>query len=98
MLVAFSPSLSGLVINGPVVRGGAAARTAAPLMMPVAKIPGEGDPFNVGPDGQSNMRRAEDIAAYQPRGISDGSANMQYIETEDEPWCASTHKKLSLLW
>ena len=52
--------------------------------MPVARIPGEGNPFP-----ETGMRRAEDLATKQPRGISDGSAALQYIETEDEPWHAT---------
>ena len=75
--------LSGLVLNGPaaISSPSTAVPRASLVMMPVARIPGEGDPF---PDG--GMRRAEDIATKQPRSIADGSANLQYIETEDEPW------------
>ena len=78
--------LSGLVLNGPaaISSPSTAVPRASLVMMPVARIPGEGDPF---PDG--GMRRAEDIATKQPRGISDGSAALQYIETEDEPWHAT---------
>ena len=78
--------LSGLVLNGPaaISSPSTAVPRASLVMMPVARIPGEGDPFRDG-----DMRRAEDIATKQPRGISDGSAALQYIETEDEPWHAT---------
>ena len=78
--------LSGLVLNGPaaISSPSTAVPRASLVMMPVARIPGEGDPFRDG-----DMRRAEDIATKQPRGIADGSANLQYIETEDEPWHAT---------
>ena len=74
---------SGLVLNGPAAISSpcTAAPRASLVMMPVERIPGEGDPGNNGV-----MRRAEDIAVRQPRGIADGGANLQYIETDDEPW------------
>ena len=74
----------GLVINGPALTTGTAAARAAPVMMPVERIPGEGDPFQNG-----NMRRSEDIATPYNEAIAKGTAGLQYIETEDEPWCAS---------
>ena len=74
----------GLVINGPALTTGTAAARAAPVMMPVERIPGEGDPFQNG-----NMRRSEDIATPYNEAIAKGTAGLQYIETEDEPWCAA---------
>ena len=85
-MLATIVGFSGLVLNGPAAinsRSTAVPR-ASRVVMPVERIPGEGDPFRDG-----NMRRAEDIAIKQPRGIADGSANLQYIETEDEPWHAT---------
>jgi len=75
--------LSGLVLNGPaaISSPSTAVPRASLVMMPVERIPGEGNPFP-----ETGMRRAEDLAVKQPRGIADGSANMQYIETDDEPW------------
>mmetsp|Transcript_18216 Transcript_18216/g.37096 ORF Transcript_18216/g.37096 Transcript_18216/m.37096 type:complete len:204 (+) Transcript_18216:47-658(+) len=85
MLATIGAAMSGLVLNGPALTSpSTAAPRAAPVMMPVARIPGEGDPFNGG-----KMRRSEDIATKQPRAISTGEANLQYIETEDEPWHAT---------
>ena len=83
-MLATIVGFSGLVLNGPAAMPSTAVPRASLVMMPVARIPGEGDPFRDG-----DMRRAEDIATKQPRGISDGSAALQYIETEDEPWHAS---------
>lgn len=84
MLAYLGAAMSGLVLNGPALTSPCTAPRAALVMMPVERVPGEGDPFNGG-----NMRRAEDLATKQPRGISDGGANMQYIETDDEPWHAT---------
>ena len=85
-MLATIVGFSGLVLNGPaaISSRSTAVPRASRVMMPVERIPGEGDPFRDG-----NMRRAEDIAIKQPRGIADGSANLQYIETEDEPWHAT---------
>ena len=83
-MLSLAAALQGLVVNGPALPASAAARASAPVMMPIERIPGEGDPFQNG-----NMRRAEEIATKQPRGISTTEANLQYIETEDEPWCAA---------
>ena len=84
-MLATIGALSGLVLNGPAALTSpcTAAPRAALVMMPVERLAGEGDPFNNGV-----MRKAEDVpdAARQPRGISDGEANLQYIETDDEPW------------
>ena len=83
-MLATLVGFSGLVLKGPAAMPSTAVPRASLVMMPVARIPGEGDPFRDG-----DMRRAEDIATKQPRGIADGSANLQYIETEDEPWHAT---------
>jgi len=84
-MLATIVGFSGLVLNGPaaITSPCTAVPRAALVMMPVERIAGEGDPFNGGV-----MRKAEDVpdAARQPRGISDGEANLQYIETDDEPW------------
>ena len=95
MLSAVAASFSGLVVNGPVARGVAAPRSAV-VMMPVERKPGEGDPFNL-KNGVSVMRRAEDIAVPVPNGISVYDMALaqkeQYIESEDEPWCAPEHRR-----
>ena len=92
-MLSIAASFQGLVVNGPVVRGVAAARSAV-SMMPVERLPGEGDPFNL-VNGVPNMRRAEDIAVPVPNGISvydmELAKTEQYIENEDEPWCVPAH-------
>lgn len=81
-MLSIGVALQGLVVNSPALTApGTAAARAALVMMPVERVPGEGDPFNNGA-----MRRAEDFAVPQPRGIATGEANLQYIETDDEPW------------
>lgn len=86
------------MVNGPVVRGVAAARSAV-SMMPVERLPGEGDPFNL-VNGVPNMRRAEDIAVPVPNGISvydmELAKTEQYIENEDEPWHATCRQKVPI--
>jgi len=68
---------AGLVLNAP----GFVVVPRAAVAMGLARLPGEGDPFNDG-----NMRDAEALATPQPRGITDGTAVSQYIEIDDEPW------------
>jgi hypothetical protein len=84
LMLATVVGFSGLVLNGPAAISSpcTAAPRASLVMMPVERIPGEGDPSG----GAGGMRRAEDLAVRQPRGIADGGANLQYIETDDEPW------------
>lgn len=97
-MLATIVGFSGLVLNGPAAISSpcSAAPRAALVMMPVERVPGEGDPFQNGV-----MRKAEDVpdAARQPRGIADGGANLQYIETDDEPWhstCRPTSRSTAI--
>ena len=68
LMLATIVGFSGLVLNGPaaISSRSTAVPRASRVMMPVERIPGEGDPFR-----DDNMRRAEDIAIKQPRGIAE---------------------------
>ena len=66
----------------------AAKKAAKKEKKEIPRIPGEGDPFGEIATAYSIANR-DGGSAFQPRGISDATViKPQYIETEDEPWCA----------